>query len=118
MPGEKRGDWKQAQARYRLCLYAAGTVAKVKGGRKQGAICRDAAESVAKANGELSWAVALTSRVRYFARGGVLGTGEFVERIFEMKREHFPATRKDGARRMRGGIWGDLRSLRKLRMAG
>lgn len=114
--GEKRGDWKQAQARYRRCLYAAGTVVKVKGGNRQGEISHDAAEAVAKAGGELSWAVALTSRVRYFARGGVLGRKEFVDRVFELKREHFPLARKDGARKMRGGIWGELRSLRKLRV--
>ena len=114
--GEKRGDWKQAQARYRRCLYAAGTVAKVKGGNRQGEISHDAAEAVAKAGGELSWAVALTSRVRYFARGGVLGTGGFVDRIFELKRDHFPASRKDGARKMLGGIWGEMRSLRRTKL--
>ena len=114
--GEKRGDWKQAQARYRRCLYSAGTVAKVKGGNRQGEISHERAEAVAKAGGELSWAVALTARVRYFARGGVLGRKEFVDRVFELKREHFPLARKDGARKMRGGIWGDLRNLRKLRV--
>ena len=112
--GEKRGDWKCTQARYRRCLYAAGTVVKVKSGNRQGAISHEAAESVANAGGELSWAVVLTSRVRYFVRGGVVGRKEFVNRVFELKREHFPAARKDGARRMRGGIWGDLRSLRNL----
>ena len=113
--GGKRGDWKAAQARYRLILYSAGTVPKVKNGNKQGKISHNAAEAVMKAKGELSWAVALTSRVRYFARGGILGTGGYVDRIFEMKREHFPAARKDGARKMRGGIWGEMRSLRQLR---
>ena len=112
--GEQRGDWKCTQARYRRCVYAAGTAVKVKGGKRQGAISHDAAESVANAGGELSWAVVLTSRVRYFVRGGVVGRKEFVNRVFELKREHFPAARKDGARRMRGGIWGDLRSLRNL----
>lgn len=112
--GETRLDWRRAQARYRRCLYAAGRVAKVKGGNRQGELSHDAAEAVAKAGGELSWAVALTSRVRYFARGGVLGRKEFVDRVFELKREHFPLARKDGARKMRGGIWGELRSLRKL----
>ena len=48
-------------------------------------------------------------------RGGVLGLKEFVDRVFGMNRGHFPATRKDGARRMRGGVdWGEMRSLRDL----
>lgn len=106
--GAARLDWRGAQARYRRCLYAAGTVPKVKRGNKQGQISHDAAEAVAKQNGELSWAVALT-------RGGILGTGGFVDRIFELKRDHFPASRTDGARKMRGRDWGELRSLRKLR---
>ena len=112
--GATRLDWRGAQARYRRILYAAGTVAKVKAGIKQGQISAEAAEAVMEAKGELSWAAVLTSRVRYFSRGGILGTGGFVERIFDLKRDHFPASRKDGARKMRGGVWGELRSLRQL----
>jgi hypothetical protein len=113
--GAARGDWKAVQARYRLILYAVGSVAKEKRGRIQGAISESAGEWVQKKRGELSWAVALKSRVRYFARGGVLGTQEFVDRIFEKKREHFPAARKDGARKTRGGVWGEMWALRNLR---
>ena len=114
--GAQRGDWKAVQARYRLCLYAVGTVVKVKRGRKQGAIAGEAAEKVWKEQGELSWAVALRDRVGYFARGGVLGSKEFVDRVFAMNRGQFPATRKNGARKMRGNVdWGEMRSLRDLR---
>jgi hypothetical protein len=88
----------------------------MKGGKRQGVISHDAAEAVTKARGELSWAVALTWRVRYFARAGVLVRQGFVERVFALKREHFPASRKDRARKMRGGIWGDLRSLRRIQI--
>lgn len=114
--GEKRGDWKETQAGYRHCLYATGTMVKVKGGKRQGVISHDAAEAVAKAGGELSWAVALTSRVRYFARAGALGQQDFVEHVFALKRAYFPASSKDGALKMRGGIWGDLRSLRRIQI--
>ena len=98
-----------------MCLYAVGMGVKVKRGRKQGAVSDAAAEKVWREQGELSWAVALRDRVGYFSRGGVLGSKEFVDRVFELKRTHFPATRKDGARKMGDGIWGAMRSLRELR---
>jgi len=114
--GARSGDWGAAQARYRMCLYAVGTVVKVKGGRKQAAVS-DAAAKVWREQGELGWVVALRDRVGYFSRGGVLGSKEFVNRVFALKREQFPATRKDGARRMRGDVdWGEMRSLRDLQI--
>ena len=98
-----------------MCLYAVGTVVKVKRGRRQGTVSDEAAEKVWKEQGELSWAVALRDRGGYFSIGGVLGSKEFVDRVFALKRERFPATRKDGARRMRGEVdWGEIRSLRDL----
>ena len=109
-------NWKAVQARYRLILYAVGQVPKVKGGRAQGVISEEAGETAKAAAGELSWAVALRDRVRYFSRSGVLGTREFVDRIFGLKRDRFPEGRKDGARKLRGAVdWGSLRSLRDLR---
>ena len=109
------GSWKSVQARYRLILYAVGQLPKTKNGRAQGVISVSDGRVVQVANGDLPWAVALRDRVRYFSRGGVLGTTEFVDRVFELKRTHFPATRKDGARKMGDGIWGAMRSLRELR---
>jgi putative transposase len=109
-------NWKTLQARYRLILYAVGQVPKVKGGRAQGVISEAAGEAVKAADGQLPWAVALRDRVRYFSRSGVLGTKEFVDRIFGLKRDRFPKGRKDGARKLRGAVdWGALRSLRDLR---
>ena len=108
-------NWKAVQARYRLILYAAGQVPKIKGGRAQGVISQAAAETVKAAGGELPWAVALRDRVRYFSRGGVLGTREFVNRIFALKKDRFPEGRKDGARAMKGGHWGSMATLRDLR---
>jgi REP element-mobilizing transposase RayT len=108
-------SWKAVQARYRLILYAVGQVLKVKGGRAQGVISEEAGAVVKVAGGQLSWAVALRDRVRYFTRGGVLGTREFVDRIFGLKRDRFPEGRNDGARKMRGGDWGTMMALRDLR---
>ncbi len=103
-----------------MCLYVVGTVVKVKSGRKQGAVSDAAAEKVWREQGELGelgWAMALRDRVGYFSRGGVLGSRDFVNRVFALKRDRFPATRKDGARKMRGGVdWGEMRSLRDLQI--
>ncbi len=90
---QANGSWKAVQARYRLILYAVGQVPKVKHGRAQGVISEAAGEAVQRADGQLPWAVALRSRVRYFSRSGILGTKEFVDRVFALKRGHFPVTR-------------------------
>jgi len=47
---------------YRMCLYAVGTVVKVKRGRKVGAVSDAAAEKVWREQGELGWAVAVRVR--------------------------------------------------------
>ena len=107
--------WRTVQARYRLILYAVGQVPKVKNGRAQGVISEAAGEAVKAADGQLPWATALRDRVRYFSRGGVLGTKEFVDRIFGMKKDHFPIGRIDGARKLRGAGWGAITALRDLR---
>ncbi len=114
--GMARLDWRGTQARYRRCLYAAGSVAKVKGGKRQGQISTPAAEVVREQDGQLPWKVALASRVRFFTRSGIFGTKEFVERIFELKRKHFPEQRKSGARKLRGAEWTGLAAVRDLRM--
>jgi hypothetical protein len=59
----------------------------------------------------------LRHRVRYFRDGAVLGTAAFVNAVFEREqslRNRFGEKRTNGARRMRGAEWGDLRVLRDL----
>jgi len=46
----------------------------------------------------------------------VLGTKDFVNGFFEKKREHFGPKRGSGARKLRGAEWGELRTLRDLRV--
>jgi hypothetical protein len=53
--------------------------------------------------------------VRYFTDGAVRGSAEFVDGFFEGRREWFGERRRDGARRMRGAEWGELRVLRDLK---
>ena len=66
--------------------------------------------------GNLSEYELLRWRVRYFSDGVVQGTKGFVNEIFEEFRwTYFDTKRKEGARAMRGGGWGDLCTVRDLR---
>ena len=68
---------------------------------------------------DLGAAMTLLHRVRYFTDGAVIGSKAFVNEAFRCSRDRFPASRKDGARRMRGGgqgSAGQLWSLRDLRV--
>ena len=77
----------------------------------------------AKDNGtvlpDLGYASMLRQRVRYFTDGAVIGSKSFVNEVFTATRHRFPASRKDGARRLKGSARaaaGELWSLRDLRV--
>ena len=68
---------------------------------------------------DMGSAAMLLRRVRYFTDGAVIGSKSFVNEVFTCSRERFPSSRKDGARRMRGGGPGgavQLWSMRDLRV--
>ncbi len=76
----------------------------------------EVAEVLAK-GGRLSEGEMLRCRVRYLADGMVLGSRGFVERVFRLSRGEagrFPATRRDGARPIRG-VTTELCTMRDLR---
>ncbi len=54
-------------------------------------------------------------RVRAFTEGVVIGRRPFVEGFFEAKRDFFGDRRRSGSRKIHGGEWGDLRTIRDLR---
>lgn len=119
--GKQRVAWSKVVAEYRCLLFGAGEerlggeamddTARWKGGFSQQRI-----EEVWQAGGKLSLAEALRCRVRYFTDGAVLGGQVYVDDFFENKREHFGKRRKDGGRKMKGVEWGNLRTLRDLRI--
>jgi len=69
---------------------------------------------VLKEHGVLSRWELLRCRVRYFSDGAVLGSRNFVDDFFKSKREYFGPKRTSGARRMKGGGWGELFTIREL----
>ena len=54
-------------------------------------------------------------RVRYFVDGVILGSSAFVEDMFQKRRHLFCESRKTAARKMRGGAWGGLCTVRDFR---
>ena len=72
-------------------------------------------EKVEQAEGEMPVPEVLRHRVRYFTAGVVIGSQNFVEEVFQKHRHRFGATRKTGARKMRGANWGNRYCLRDLK---
>jgi putative transposase len=110
-------NWREAAARYRQMLYVRGEAAGVgeNGHATQPGFGAVDVQSVLDAGGALPKAVLLRCRVRYFSDGAVMGSRAYVEDVFQRHREQFGQKRKTGARPMRGGDWGDLMTMRRLR---
>ena len=104
--------WNDVGSRYRKILYGIGEEGAQEGGRS--GLSRAAVAKVWAAGGKLSLAQLLRCRARYFTDGAVIGSSAFVEKFFTARRGMFSQKRKTGARRMRGGDWGELRSIRDL----
>jgi len=77
-------------------------------------ISREEVAKVWASGGKLTLAQLLRCRVRYLSDGVVLGTESFVEAFFRARRAMFSERRQSGARKMKGGDWGELRSARAL----
>lgn len=119
LPYEQRGAWRQVGARYRTLLYAEGEERHAAYG---GQVVRKGIKScevdkVIESGGRLPLPQVLRCRIRYFTDGMAIGSKAFVNRFFEANRRCFGPKRQDGARRMRSGEWGDLRTARALRLS-
>lgn len=87
----------------KLALREPGTVgvdAEGSPGRSQ--LDPEAAKKVLQSRGSVPLQAYLRSEVRYFEDGMVLGTREFVDRVFQQNRKRFGPKRQSGAHRMRG----------------
>jgi putative transposase len=115
-----KSDWRRTSARYRLFLYEEGQEVAPdpeRGERGRRGFAEAEVEAVRETEGVMPVQKVLRHRVRYFCDGAVLGTAEFVNRVFEREQERrrrFGEKRTSGARRMRGAEWGELRVLRDL----
>jgi len=115
---EQSGAWRHVSTRYRVLLYAAGEERRAAyGGHvvRKGIVSAEV-DRVLESNGKLPLPEILRCRVRYFTDGMAIGGKAFVEQVFNDNRGLFGPKRKDGARKMRFGEWGDLRTARALRV--
>ena len=113
-----RVSWGRTQRAYRQHLYIQG---QQKGLDPEGKPLRqgftpEEVKKVLSAGGNLPLHELLRCRVRYFSDGLALGSQAFLEQIFQRYRGHFGPRRKTGARPMRFGDWGELYTLRSLRL--
>ena len=120
-----QATWKQMAPRYRLLLFGKGeapdeslatTASASAAGKARRGISRERALREVARGGKLSLPEVLRCRVRYFCDGAVLGSAAFVNDLFEKQRWRFGERRPTGARKMRGAHWGELRTLRDLRV--
>lgn len=116
---EFNSDWRRTHKRYRLVLYTTGE--EIQGDAETGqpgkaGFSEQEVEKVEQAEGEMSVPELLRHRVRYFTAGVVIGSRSYVEEIFQANRHRFGAKRKTGARKLRGGKWGDRYCLRDIQL--
>ncbi len=114
----RKPGWREVGREYRRLLYGKGIEkGRVDDGSsiKPGFSREEALQELARGGRLPPWK-ALRCRVRYFCDGAVFGSGEFVDAIFDQHRDRYGTARKTGARKMRGGQWGELRVLRDLRV--
>lgn len=107
----KAWGWKKGVAEYRKLLYGEAYRA---GHSKKKALDPAVIKKVYEKGGKLSLPELLRMRVRYFTAGVVIGSREFVEKVYREHYQRYVPKRKSGARRMKGGNWGGLMSMRDL----
>lgn len=104
-------DGAEALARYRSLLFGrVGT--KTNKGRT---LSEEEIFEVLCNNGELPLHERLRLRIRYFVDGGILGSKQFIDDWFTTNRSRFGPKRISGSRKMAGGDWGGVCTLRDLK---
>lgn len=98
--------WNEVSKRYRMLIFDEGGTSVFR---------REDVLGVLESGGTLRRSDLLRCRVRYFSDGMILGCRAFVDDVFEHRRSHFGSRRKTGARKMRGGDWGELYVARDLK---
>jgi len=114
--GDRGMPWQAVSTAYRKLIFGIGESSADRKNSSRCGFTQAQVEAVWEAGGKLSIAEVLRCRIRYFSAGAVLGSKQFLERFFLTKREQFGANRRSGARRMSGAEWGELRTLRALKL--
>ena len=107
---DRGGGWGAVAAVYREQMFVRDQDSR------RPVFSREQARAVLKSGGRLGLSELLRCRVRYFSDGVVLGSKAFVEQVFQANRGQFGGKRATGARPLRHGEWGELCSMRDLRL--
>lgn len=114
----RRISWRSTGPRYRVLLYGHGEARldDAKSGRP-GRVGMSRAEvvKVIESGGELEVSEILRCKVRYLTDGMALGSGDFLQEVFEENRSRFSDARKTAGRAMKGSSWNGMQILRGLR---
>ena len=101
--------WREVAESYRKYLYV-GAGRSGQAGKAQ--LDAAAIRRVLDQGGRLSPGEVLRLKIRHLSEGAVLGSGEYVEEVFERFRERLGSRRKSGAKRIGRYPLGDMKSLR------
>ena len=104
-------SWKAFQREYRMFLFLE---AAKPGHSSKMQLKPEEIEKVLKAGGKLHLAQLLRVRVRYLRAGVILGSREFVEATWKKHCRKWSPKRQSGARKMKGGDWQGVMTLRDL----
>jgi len=108
------GCWDDVRNAYRKHLYVQGERKGIgpDGEALRPGFSKEQVKAVLEAGGRLPRHEILRCRVRYFSDGLVLGSKDFVEKIFGRYRDQFGPRREAGARAMRYADWNGLSTMR------
>jgi putative transposase len=115
---DQEPSWNVVSKQYRKLLYTEGEACGINkaGQALKPGFSPEVVKAVLEAGGTLPISQVLRCRVRYFTDGAVLGSKAYVDDVFERHRQRFSPKRKTGARSMAGCQWGDLCTVRRLRL--
>ena len=94
----KYPDWEHVAAEYRMLIF---TQAGRSGASNKVALDREQIANVMKNGGELTLGEVLQVRIRHLSAGVVLGSREYVEKVYTRYRANFGPNRRCGARPIR-----------------
>lgn len=106
-------SWLKARRLYQRRLVLSSEIGREQGKR---GLPEHVIKQMQRYDGGFEIAFLLLQRVRYMVDGLIIGSKSFVEAHWERIREHLGPNRKSGARRLRGGDWDGIYTLRDLRV--
>jgi hypothetical protein len=81
---------------------------------KRAGISREKVNEVLRQGGKLPLKVLLRVKVRYLTAGGIIGSREFVRRVYEGRKDALGPRRRQIGTPLPQGEWGGLCSFRSL----